>query len=256
MATIFVLAVAAVGLVVIALGLRLLRHSHNPDESGLRVVQYGSFIVAALIAVFALAGVIGSLFPGAAVTVTIPVAETWPSLKPGITMLTPPSATRVEGGFTEATLTLDGLSWGTRALLALGGLLGGLMVSSIALLVGMACRRIRGREPFADNLAALTGLVSVICLVGGLLGQVLTSWGASRASAEALFIPATSGDSGAGTGWPESAFRLGIDFWPVGVAFALTAVAVMIKRGAALSRRAEALETEASALRKDTEGLV
>ncbi|MET1043989.1 MAG: hypothetical protein ABWX59_07695 [Microbacteriaceae bacterium] len=83
-------------------------------------------------------------------------------------------ATLVEGTFDAATVVVSGLDIGSRALLAGGILVIGLMNLAIAAtLVALCLSLVRGR-PFARSMTRLLATASSILMLGGLIGAGLT----------------------------------------------------------------------------------
>jgi len=224
----------------------------------LSVARWGAWIYAILVAIVTLVAIATALFDD--VTMDVPVQQFWPQLDPRIT-LQPTDATIVGGGFTTATLTLAGLDVPTRILIALGALLSGGMYVTIALAIGVVCRRPSTDRPFTPVLARATTVAAVAIAIGGIASQVVTGAAASMASQQALFVSGWSGeDFGPGEtpelGLPEPTFLLQLDFWPILLCIVVAALAVHFRAAERIQSDAEQLAVRTAALERDTEGLV
>ena len=237
-ATVLLVLLLAVGLVLA--GLRARRDgSAGPLVTAALVVAVVSATLAAIggtVAVLA-----GMLEPQ--VSIVVPVREFWPQLPAGA-VFDGASATRVGGGFTSATLLVDGLSAGARACWAIAQGLSWFVPGTVALLVAVGCRQLRAGRAFAPVLARLTMLTAVVVLVGGLAAQVLGDIADSMAAAEVLdwtsaALPAFDGDPH--TLIPASTFGIEVPMWPIGAGLALAALAALLRVGDRLERDAEGL---------------
>ncbi|CAN5544449.1 hypothetical protein BH09ACT4_BH09ACT4_21740 [soil metagenome] len=205
-------------------------------------------------------GIVAAL-TGSGATLDVPIEARVPELPDGIVNVTGPTAT-ITAGSDHLALTIEGLSIGTRILLASGQLFGGITFVVIALLVGRLARSGVGSEAYRGIASRSIAASAVVLVIGTALSSLLSQLAAWRGGVEALSISGwtasgatadllQSSDSiGLGAlGWPEPSFALQFDFLPLLIGLALGALAVILQEGERLRVRAERAEA-------DVEGLV
>lgn len=236
----------SVALVVLVRGSRAaVTASKSQDPSTLfAVARWGAIIYAAIVGVFIVIGVVGTLVGD--VTIDVPVKEFWPALDPRITIEATESASVVSGGFTTATLTIAGLDLTTRILLAVETVLGGGMSLAIALAVIFACRSVEGGRPFTSALPKVTTIAAIAVAIGGIGSQLVGGIAASMAANQALFVSAWSAenvgiDEEIVLGLPEPAVMINVDLWPIAIFVVLAALAALFSYGERMQRDTEGL---------------
>ncbi|GAA1919062.1 hypothetical protein GCM10009775_09530 [Microbacterium aoyamense] len=165
----------------------------------------------------------------------LPIAMEWPA----------PTCTGETGPFTEPTVvcasvnnadaSIAALSFGTRATLALGELLGLVVVAMPAVVVVIICAYAVRGAPFAKPAARWLFIAALVILIAGLGAAILTDVGQSLAAMESL--PA----SGEGPVTAQPTYRIDVPPWPIGIAFALGALGVIFRHGSRLQRDTEGL---------------
>lgn len=254
--------VAVVGLVAIAALFAFLTTggAEAEDRRGVRLVGLASLGIAIIVGGLTLAQAITTLIPGTPVSVTAPVETVRIEPAPGVTFLDGPVAPITEGGFRSAEVVTDGLSAGVRAMFAGGLLLTAAVTVMIAVVIFVVCRRLLAGRPFAESVTRITLATSLVSLVAGFLGQVLTGIAQSQASEELFFISAAGmeGDAAGSsdTGFPIPGFLVQVEFWPIAVAFILGVFATLVRFGSTVQRQRDDLAVETETLRRDTDGLV
>lgn len=212
----------------------------HPDAARiLTITRVGALTYAVVVGVVALYSA-ATVLIGDSTTIDVPVEPYWPQ-PAGLTITEGGTATVLESAFTIAALTVTGLGFGTRLLLAGGILLEGLLFVWIAVTIAQLSARTPAEGPFRPALVVAVTRTASIVLVLGLVSQVLRGVGASMASREALFIggwsvQTDSPDIDPGHGMPEPAVAFDIQFWPIMLFFVLMALAVILRHGAQLQR--------------------
>ncbi|MET4098410.1 FlaG/FlaF family flagellin (archaellin) [Agrococcus sp. UYP10] len=236
-------AVLFVMLLTVGLVLAALRARRDGDAGP---VVTAALVVAVVTAVLALIGgtiaVLATLL-GPQVSIVVPVREFWPQLPDGAA-IDGTSATRVAGGFTAATLLVDGLSTGARVCWAIAQGLAWFVPGLVAVLVAVGCRQLQAGRPFAPVLARLTMITAAVVLVGGLAAQVLGDVAGSMAAAEVLewtsaTLPGAVDDPN--VLMPAATFAVEVPMWPVGAGLGLAALAAVLRVGGRLQRDTEGL---------------
>lgn len=165
------------------------------------------------------------------------------------------SAVILSGGADRATLTVTGLSWASRLLLAAESVLQVVVTIVIALMTLRLARNLRAGKPF-DGLARSLVQCAIVLFLGALLWSFVGGIGSYTAGREALEIhgmSAMDGTIGAQIfpetpadlsyfGWPEPTLFIVFPFWPLGIASALALLGAAFRAG--------------ERLQADTEGLV
>lgn len=227
----------------------------------LRTTAGGAILYAAFSALGAIWLVAATLM-SEAVTVDLPVATFWPSLKPSVQITDGPSAHVEAGGFDTAHVSVTGLDLGTRFWLAGGHALTGLTFALIGVVVAILCLRLLRGRPFDRTLSAAMFVTAMTVAVGGLAWQICFAVGESSASQQVLAITGWSineADVPGGIseiGLPAPALSSYVDFWPIFVGVALAAVGIAFRYGGQLQREKERVLQSNARLRRDTEGLV
>lgn len=203
-------------------------------------------------AVWAAVSVIGSLIAvlntllSPTVTMTVPVAGFWPELPAGV-VFGGTTATRLSGGFTDATLVIADLSTGARMLWATSQGLAILVPGAIAALIAAACFQLLAGRVFAPVLARLAMITAIVVAIGGSAAQVLGDVAGGMASSE-LFAYTTGG-------WPEiagvedplrawlprAAAMVNVPFWPLAAGLGFAALATIFRYGSRLQRDTDGL---------------
>lgn len=231
------LLLGAVMLLVVAMRAR---RSDEGDGVTIRVTLAVATAVAAVAALGAVASAAAALV-GPHVTIAIPVEEYWPQLPAG-SDIEGPTAARVGGGFSSATVALAGLSTGARVCWAISQALAWIVPGAVAALVAVVCRQVRHGRPFAPVLARVTLIVAVAVAGGGTAAQVLGDIAGSMASRELLeWSGLVSTAEDAVERLPAPALLISFPFWPIGAGLGLAALATVLRRGRVLERDTEGL---------------
>lgn len=215
------------------------------------VVSLLTIVVAGLSAVVT----VGYSLIGNVTTFQVAVESHVPEVRlPGL-VVDRPSALITSGGVDRATLTVSGLGWAGRLLLASETLLQAAVTIVIALMVLRLARNVRVGRPFDGlNNAVITS--AVVLFVGAGLWSVVGGIGSYIAGREALEIhgmSAAEGTIGAQLfpdtvgglsyyGWPSPTLSIVVPFWPLGIAAALALLGLAFRAG--------------ERMQADTEGLV
>lgn len=239
------LAVIGVAGLVVAIAL-----SPRPGApSGATTVRLAGWVGAALATVYAVAAVyaVATALWAPAVGITIPVQGFWPALPEGTTYAGT-TATREQGGFTTAEVTLRGLSMGVRVAWAISQALWCLIPGTVAALVAVMAFRVRRSAPFASMLARFTLTTAVVVALGGLAAQIagdLAGIGAAEqllrwTSADYPDIAAFP-DADLSTWLPRPGSTVAFPFWPIAAGLGLAALAALFRHGDRLQRETEGL---------------
>lgn len=210
------------------------------DTATLTAVRVGSLVYGVVVVVATAVAVVGQLTSDV-VEVALPTETYWPWVPEGVELHRVEGAAIVGGGFTEALVSLEGLSTGARALLALGALAQGLTQLAVTAAVYLLAKRLLAGEPFQPVLSRLVMVAAAALVVGGLLWQVCFDVAGSMAAREALAIegwgyPDALGIEDPTVLQPQPALRVTIDFWPIFIGMALAAVAAAFRRGERLQQ--------------------
>jgi hypothetical protein len=173
---------------------------------------------------------------GDSTTVSVPLDPFPPHAAAGI-VLDPLPATITGGGVDQATLSLTGLSWPTRIVLALSRLTAAGIVIAVAIVATRLARSLQDADPFRTGTRAL-GTCAAIVAIGGVTSSILGDWGSWQAGQEALGVHSWTSSPAlviaspaelAQYGWPQPAhfFTLTVPWWPLlgGLGLALVAAA-------------------------------
>ena len=219
-----------------------------------RVVEVACLITIAAAALGAVIGLGRSLLTNTT-TFEVPLTVHVPDVRiPGL-VIVKPSAVIVSGGADRATITVTGLSWLSRILLASGSLVQVAVTIIIALVIFRLARNVRAGKPF-DGLSRSLIQCAMVLFVGALLWSVIGGIGSYAAGREALEIHGWGADAGTVAaqllgdstidlsyfGWPAPALFITLPFWPLGIASALALLGAAFRTG--------------ERLQKDTEGLI
>lgn len=198
-------------------------------------------LVAGVAIVVTLARAIG----GDDLNITVPVAEFWPALNPGVTDVQGPTATVTGGGFTSADVQVHGLDTATRVLWVSGQVVGLLVPLSVCLLIVLACWKLLNGDPFVALVTRVALWTSAIVLVGGLAAQILQQVAASRAARALLDVTGYTAPDVHGemlpTGLPSSTGSWSVSLWPIGAALLIAAFAALVRYGTRLQQDVEGL---------------
>ena len=219
-----------------------------------RVVEVACLITIAAATLSAAIGLGRSLLTNTT-TFEVPLTVHVPDVRiPGL-MIVKPSAVIVSGGADRATITVTGLSWLSRILLASGSLVQVAVTIVIAVVVLRLARNVRAGKPFDGRSRSLIQCGGVR-FVGALLWSVVGGIGSYAAGREALEIHGWGADEGTLAaqllgdsttdlsyfGWPAPTLFITLPFWPLGIASALALLGAAFRTG--------------ERLQKDTEGLI
>ncbi len=217
-----------------------------PDDRGGTTVRVAGWIAA----VWAIASAVAALYVvlttllSPAVTMTIPVQTFWPQLPAG-TVLEGTTATREQGGFVSADVTLLNLSTGARVLWATSQALWCVVPGTIAWIVAVAAFRLRAGHPFTPLLAHGAAITAAVVTLGGVAAQVLGDLAGTIAAGELLRwesaqYPDVSGvEDVLQAWWPQAGFGVTLPFWPIAAGFAFAALAALVRHGSRLQRDTE-----------------
>lgn len=201
-----------------------------------RVVAVAWAIVAAVGAVIALLTAL--LAPG--VAITMPIREFWPQL-PDTVQLDADTVRRVSGGFTEVTLTVEGLDATARVLWALSQAITWVIPGFVALFVAVTCSRLLSGATFTPVVATMAVTTGSVIALGGVAAQVMGDIAGSMASTQ-LFGAKGGGWEGDFPGidnvfdaWvPSSTLLISFPFWPIAVGLAFAVLAAILRYGSRL----------------------
>ena len=219
-----------------------------------RVVEVACLITIAAATLSAAIGLGRSLLTNTT-TFEVPLTVHVPDVRIPSLMIVKPSAVIVSGGADRATITVTGLSWLSRILLASGSLVQVAVTIVIAVVVLRLARNVRAGKPF-DGLSRSLIQCGVVLFVGALLWSVVGGIGSYAAGREALEIHGWGADEGTLAaqllgdsttdlsyfGWPAPTLFITLPFWPLGIASALALLGAAFRTG--------------ERLQKDTEGLI
>ena len=176
-------------------------------------------------------------------TLDITVPASLPLTTPeGVTFDQGPAATLAAATTTQISGAASGLSIAVRILLACSTLIGGATLFLVALIALTLARSIGLGDPFRMSATSVQRM-SIVVLLGGILGSLLSEFGLYQASQELFSVTAWSMVSYtpdlptdlASLGWPSPApLELTIPFWPIGAAIGLALLAAVFRYGAIL----------------------
>jgi hypothetical protein len=209
----------------------------------LRAVRVGGIAYAALMILVTLSTVV-PLIGGGPASVSVPLAV-HRLVRPSNVEFGPgPVAHIVDGGIDRATLTITGITVGTRILLIAAAL----ALAGVAVTIALALARIAGAtlrgEPFVPAVARSITMAAVVVAIGGTVSSVLQQIGEWRAGQDALYVTGWTGigitdpsTTLAQLGWPDPAyFALDIPFLPIMLGLGLAAIAAVFRAGEHLQR--------------------
>ncbi|WP_060914950.1 hypothetical protein [Microbacterium oleivorans] len=208
-----------------------------------RVVAVVWAVVAVIGAAVAL--LTGLLAPG--VAITMPIREFWPQLPDTVT-LDVDTARRVSGGFTEVTLTVEGLDATTRVLWAVSQAITWVVPGFVALFVAVTCSRLLSGAAFTPVVAKMAVTTGAVIALGGVAAQVMGDIAGSIASMQ-LFGAKGGGWEGDFPGidnvfdaWlPSATLQISFPFWPIAIGLAFAVLAAVLRYGSRLQRDTEGL---------------
>lgn len=210
-----------------------------------RVIAYLYVAVAAISTVVLVVGT----FVNRSIHVSLPVSEFWPQLLPGAKW-DGLQAKVVGGGFSVASVEVEGLDLPTRFWLAGEQLLQGATSIVIGVVVMLLCTSVLRSTPFRPALIRGINVSAISVIVGGILWQVCGAVGGMLASGQVLKYSSgeytqkdTQLDPAKIYGLPDwGGGSWTVDLWPIGIGIALLVLSAAFRYGAKLQ--------------KDTEGLV
>ncbi|CAL4858659.1 hypothetical protein MMM2322_00295 [Microbacterium sp. MM2322] len=185
------------------------------------------------------------LAPG--VAITMPIREFWPQL-PDTVALDVGTARRVSGGFTEVTLTVEGLDATARVLWAFSQAITWVVPGFVALFVAVTCSRLLSGAAFTPVVAKMAITTGAVIALGGVAAQVMGDIAGSIASTQ-LFGAKGGGWEGDFPGidnvfdaWlPSATLQISFPFWPIAVGLAFAVLAAVLRHGSRLQRDVKGL---------------
>lgn len=185
------------------------------------------------------------LAPG--VAITMPIREFWPQLPDTVT-LDVDTARRVSGGFTEVTLTVEGLDATARVLWAVSQAITWVVPGFVALFVAVTCSRLLSGAAFTPVVAKMAVTTGAVIALGGVAAQVMGDIAGSIASIQ-LFGAKGGGWEGDFPGidnvfdaWlPSATLQISFPFWPIAIGLAFAVLAAVLRYGSRLQRDTEGL---------------
>lgn len=238
------LALFIVPVALIVLFVRRARRTGNPSPV-VNLTLVLSSLWAGLGLLGAIIGLVSAL-AASTVAVTVPVSSFWPELLPGVVITDGPTASVASGGFTEASLMVDGMSTTARVLWGVGQFLIATAPTVIAAMIAVACFQLLAGRAFAPAVARFALLTGIIVAVAGTAGEILSDLGGSMVSRELLTVtaaryPDIPGIEDPFAWWPSSALDIDIPLWPIAVGLAFAALAAIFRYGSGLQRDTEGL---------------
>lgn len=219
--------------------------SHDGEPAVIRVTFWVTLLWAGIAIAGALVTAVATLVQSA-VQITVPTAAYWPALPEGA-FVEGASATRTDGGFTDADVVVEGLSTGARVCWAIGQALWWLVPGAVGALVAMSCYQLLRGRAFAPVLSRMSMVTAVVVCLGGIGAQVLSDIAGSMASTELLAYSGGGFEEVAGIDdvldawWPDPMFSVTLPFWPIAAGLAFAALAVILRNGTRLQRDTEGL---------------
>ncbi|MEW1835256.1 hypothetical protein [Microbacterium sp. NPDC079995] len=232
---------------IVAFAIAAARRSRSEDDAGslVRVTR----VIGVLWVMFAAVGAVANLLLPLltpAVTITMPIQEFWPQLPSTVDLQT--DATRVSGGFTSATLVVEGLTPLARALWGISQMIVWTIPVVIALFVVMACSRLLEGAAFAPVVAKMATTTGAVVAFGGVAAQIMGDIAGSIASTQLFGAKGGSWEGDyAGIGnvfdaWvPASTVQISFPFWPVAVGLAFAVLGAILRSGARLQNDVKGL---------------
>jgi len=204
------------------------------------IIWAGVAVIGALIALLT-----ALLAPG--VAITMPIREFWPQL-PDTVQLDSDTVRRVSGGFTEVTLTVDGLDATSRVLWALSQAITWVIPGFVALFVAVTCSRLLSGAAFTPVVAKMAVTTGTIIALGGVTAQVMGDIAGSMASTQ-LFGAKGGGWEGDFPGidnvfdaWlPSANVLISFPIWPIAVGLGFAVLAAILRYGSRLQRDVKGL---------------
>lgn len=177
---------------------------------------------------------------------SVPVAQFWPDLLPGVVIDAGPTAEVAGGGFMVAEIDVAGISPLARGLWTAGQALWTLIPTAIAALIAVACFQLLAGRAFDRIIVRVTMATAVIVAAGGTAAQLLSDIAGSMASQE-LFARGSAqwteipGIDDPFAWWPEATLNVTLPFWPIAAGLGLAALAAVFRYGSRLQRDTEGL---------------
>ncbi len=211
-----------------------------------RVTRVVAVVWAGVGAIGAVIALLNSLLaPG--VAITMPIREFWPQL-PDTVHLDVDTARRVSGGFTEVTLTLEGLTPTARVLWALSQTITWVVPGFVAFFVAVTCSRLLSGAAFTPVVARMAVTTGAVIALGGVAAQVMGDIAGTIASMQ-LFGAKSGGWEGDFPGidnvfdaWlPAATLQITFPFWPIAVGLAFAVLAAVLRYGSRLQQDVKGL---------------
>lgn len=185
---------------------------------------------------------------GAVVTVKLPVAEFWPSMPDSVTIETP-LARVAAGGFTTATVSVDGLDLQTRLMLAGAELAQLVLAVAAGFVIISLCTAVMMKSLFSRKLIRSVRLLAGVVLLGGMVWQACQLFGGSMAAEQVVgatswsvseeSIPWT--DVHEIVGLPSVSYSWEFNLWFIGAALALMVLAELFRQGGRIQKETAGL---------------
>ncbi len=199
----------------------------KPDRAGLLTIQFIALVLAAV-----------ALAAGAITAATALASESFDMVLPAAASLPgdvigDPEATGVprilNGEFTSAAASVDGLSTGVRILFAVGAGMGSLVFVALALSVAYLCWRMYKGNPFGESVTRTFWFAAAALTIGSLLSQGMLGFSTWLALDELHLDPV------------QFPLEMHFDLLPIVAGFALLLVAGAFQFGERLQRDTEGL---------------
>ncbi len=226
--------------------LGLIMTTRSLADPGPRLVRFVEFacVVIIVVAIFGGGATVVASLSGGPTTVEVPLAVHTPGVILPKVVLDKPPATIVAGGADHATLTVTGLSWTCRLLLAAGTAIQVTVIVMIAWTMRRLARNLRSNAPFSQLSRPMFRLASIL-FAGGLLWAFVAGTGSYLAGQEALQIQGWGTDAGfpwpdlpltveglAAIGWPEPAsWSVTVPWTPLAAALGLALLGLACRAG-------------------------
>ncbi|NJC23945.1 hypothetical protein BJ994_003021 [Arthrobacter pigmenti] len=199
--------------------------------------------------------VTGALLFGS-IDIELPVVPFWPQLPEGTVITEGPPARVVSGGFTSAEVTVAGLLWDVRILLAAGYALQGATTMLVAYAVYRFAAQFYRAASFKPALTQALRKAGISVIVGGIASQVCLLIAYTRASEQTLkftswksntdVLPTTGSTGPLGV---APGIHFDVQLWPIWVGLALLALAAVFRYGEKLEAEKEELKRAAAVTR-------
>jgi hypothetical protein len=240
------MALGLLGVAAIVLAALVGRRWIEDSMTRLRMIRAGAAVYGVILTAVTTGAVIAQLTSDV-IEVALPTEPFWPVLPAGVEAVRTGGATVVGGGFTDALVSVAGVSMGARVMLAAGSLAQGVTLLAVTAAVYLLAQRMLAGEPFRPMLSRAVLGAAVALVVGGVVWQLCFGIGQSMAAQEALTITGWDWNESLGLDdpsvlMPVPRVLVTVEFWPIFTGMALAAVAAAFRHG--------------EQLQSDTDGLI